>query len=176
MSLFILVQSKGIQNCVGKLIHLGITLAIFQFLNNDDALFIDRCDKVFALAAKETLHTLHGTVIFFLLQFQNHNNTANICINMKFLRTIINIYQKKVIKKEILDKAVFVKSFFICNDQILDLKCCKLANHISVFIVTMCHKYIFQLVVITDFKILESLHELAVCLGFHKCLYIPRLN
>ena len=41
---------------------------------------------------------------------------------MKLLRTIINIYQKQVIKKQVLNEAVLVKTLLICNDQALDLK------------------------------------------------------
>lgn len=40
---------------------------------------------------------------------------------MKLLRTIINIYQKQVIKKQVLNEAVLVKTLLICNDQALDL-------------------------------------------------------
>ena len=41
---------------------------------------------------------------------------------MKLLRTIINIYQKQVIKKQVLNEAVLVKTLLICNDQALDLE------------------------------------------------------
>ena len=75
---------------------------------------------------------------------------------------VAHVNKKQVVKKQVLDKAVFVKAFFIRYDQILDLKSGELANHISIFIVAMGNQYIFQLIVITDFKILEPLYKLAV--------------
>ena len=44
---------------------------------------------------------------------------------MKFLRSVVNIHQKKIIKKKILDKAVLVKTLLVRYDQILDLEGCK---------------------------------------------------
>ena len=143
MCLFILVQTKCVKDCMGKFIHLRISLTVFQFLDNDNTFLINCCNKVFTLTAKETLHAFHGAMILLLLKFQNHNNTTHICINMKFFRTIINVHQEQIIKKEILNKAVLVKSFLVCNDQILDLECSELSYHISIFVITMCHQYIF---------------------------------
>ena len=80
----------------------------------------------------------------------------------KSIKDSINVNKKQVVKKQVLDKAVFVKAFFIRYNQILDLKSGELANHISIFIVAMGNQYIFQLIVITDFKILEPLYKLAV--------------
>ena len=145
-----------------KLIHLRIILTIFKFLDYDNTLLIYCCDKVFTFTAEKTLHAFHGAVVFLLWHFKDHDYAANICLNVQFLRTIINVNKKQVVKKQVLDKAVFVKAFFIRYDQILNLKSSELANHISIFIVAMGNQYIFQLIVITDFKILEPLYKLAV--------------
>lgn len=121
-------------------------------------------------------HALYRAVIFLLVQFQDHNYTTDICFNMKLLRSVVNIHQKKIIKKKILDKAVFVKTLLVRNDQILDLEGCKLAYHISILIISVGYQDIFQLIIITDLKVLKSLDKLAVRLGFYKSLDICRLD
>ena len=162
MSLTIVTHSKCIKDCVCKLIHLRIILTIIKFLNYNDTLLIYCCDKVFALSAKKTLHALHGTVIFLLRHLKNHYYTAHVCFNMQFLCTVVNIYKEQIVKKQVFNKAVFVKAFFIRYDQILNLKSSKLADHISIFIVTMSNQNVFKLIVITDLKILEALYQLTV--------------
>lgn len=135
---------------------------LHRFRDYDNTFLIYCCDKVFTFTAEKTLHAFHGAVVFLLWHFKDHDYAADICLNVQFLRTIINVNKKQVVKKQVLDKAVFVKAFFIRYDQILDLKSGELANHISIFIVAMGDQYIFQLIVITDFKILEPLYKLAV--------------
>ena len=174
--LTVFIQVKSIQNGVSQLIHLRIALSFFQFLDNNNALLINCSDKISALSAKKALHALHGAVIFLLVQFQDHDYTTDICFNMKFLRSVVNIHQKKIIKKKILDKAVLVKTLLICNDQALDLESGKLSYHISIFIFSVGDQNIFQLVIITDLKVLKSLDKLAVRLGFYKSLDICRLD
>ena len=162
MCLTVISHSKSIKDSMCKLIHLRIILTIFKFLDYDNTLLIYCCDKVFTFTAEKALHAFHGAVVFLLWHFKDHDYAADICLNVQFLRTIINVNKKQVVKKQVLDKAVFVKAFFIRYDQILDLKSGELADHISIFIVAMGNQYIFQLIVITDFKILEPLYKLAV--------------
>ena len=162
MCLTVISHSKSIKDSMCELIHLRIILTIFKFLDYDNTLLIYCCDKVFTFTAEKTLHAFHGAVVFLLWHFKDHDYAADICLNVQFLRTIINVNKKQVVKKQVLDKAVFVKAFFIRYNQILDLKSGELANHISIFIVAMGDQYIFQLIVITDFKILEPLYKLAV--------------
>ena len=174
--LTIFIQIQSIHNSMSQLIHLRIALSLFQFLDNNDALLINSSDKISALSAKKAFHALYRAVIFLLVQFQDHNYTTDICFNMKLLRSVVNIHQKKIIKKKILDKAVFVKTLLVRNDQILDLEGCKLAYHISILIISVGYQDIFQLIIITDLKVLKSLDKLAVCLGFYKSLDICRLD
>ncbi len=89
---------------------------------------------------------------------------------MKFLRSVVNIHQKKIIKKKILDKAVLVKTLLVRYDQILDLEGSKFTYHISILIISMGYQDVFQLIIITDLKVLKSLDKLAVRLGFYKSL------
>ena len=174
--LTVFIQVKSIHDRMSQLIHLRIALSFFQFLDNNDALLINSSDKISALSAKKALHALYRAVIFLLVQLQDHNYTTDICFNMKLLRSVVNIHQKKIIKKKILDKAVFVKTLLIRNDQILDLEGCKLAYHISILIISVGYQDIFQLIIITDLKVLKSLDKLAVRLGFYKSLDICRLD
>ena len=162
MCLTVISHSKSIKDSMCKLIHLRIILTIFKFLDYDNTLLIYCCDKVFTFTTEKTLHAFHGAVVFLLWHFKDHDYAADICLNVQFLRTIINVNKEQIVKKKVLDKAVFVKAFFVRYDQILDLKSSELANHISIFIVAMGDQYIFQLIVITDFKILEPLCKLAV--------------
>ena len=175
MCFFVLVQSESIKDRMRQFVQVCISLSLLKFLDDNDALLINSSNKVLALAAEETLHALHGTVILLLLKFQNHNCTAYICNDVQFLGAVVNIYEEQVIKKKVLDKAVLVKSFLICNDQILDLERCQFTDHIGVLIVSMSDQNIFQLLVVTDLEILESLDELTVSLGFYKCLDVSLL-
>ena len=175
MCFFVLVQSESIKDRMGQFVQVCISLSLLKFLDDNDALLINSSNKVLALAAKETLHALHNAVILLLLKFQDHNCTAYVCIDVQFLGAVVNIYEEQVIKKKVLDKAVLVKSLLIGNDQILDLECCQFADHICVFIVSMSNQNVFQLIVITDLEILESLDKLTVCLGFYKRLDVSLL-
>ncbi len=108
---------------MGQLIHLCITSPSSSSLTMMILFSSTAVIKSLLLPPKETLHALHGTVILSPAASSRIITTrTNICINVQFLRAVVNIYEKKVIKKEVLDKAVLVKSFFICNDQILDLE------------------------------------------------------
>ena len=68
------------------------------------------------------------------------------------------------------------KRSLYATDEILDLECSKFAYHVSILIITMCNQNIFQLIIITHLKILKSLYQLTVSLGFYKSLYICRLQ
>ena len=86
-----------------KLIHLRIILTIFKFLDYDNTLLIYCCDKVFTFTAEKTLHAFHGAVVFLLWHFKDHDYAADICLNVQFLRTIINVNKEQIVKE-------FVKS------------------------------------------------------------------
>ena len=137
MGLAIVTHSEGIKDGVCKLIHFRIVLTFIEFLDNNDALLVYGCDEIFALTAEEALHTLHGAVVFFLRHLEDHNNAAYICFYVQFLRTVVNVNKEQVVKKKVLDKAVFIKAFLVSYDQILNLESCELAYHISIFIITM---------------------------------------
>ena len=57
---------------------------------------------------------------------------------MKLLRTVINIHEKKVIQKEILNKVIFVKTLFVSYKQVLDLKCSQFTYHVNIIAAALC--------------------------------------
>ena len=63
----------------------------------------------------------------------------------------------------------------IKEDQILNLECSKLTYHIGILVIAVCYQNIFQLIVIAHLKILKSLYQLTVSLGFYKCLDVSLL-
>ena len=176
MSTVFQAEAQGVKNRPGQLIHIAVAFSVFKLFHNDNASLIHCRNKIFCLSAEKALYRFHCVVVFFLLKFHDHNNAAYIRINMEFLGTVVDIHQQKIIKKKIFDKAVLIKTLFICNDQILYLERCQLANHISVLVVTMGNQNIFQLIIVAHLKILKTFYKLTVSLRFYKCLHISRLN
>ena len=82
----------------------------------------------------------------------------------------------KTYLSKILNGAQKGKQVKAAIEKILDLEGCKLAYHISILIIPMGYQDIFQLIIITDLKVLKSLDKLAVRLGFYKSLDICRLD
>ena len=44
------------------------------------------------------------------------------------------------IKKQVLDKIIFIKTLLVCNKQVLDLECCQLSYHIYIITGTDVYK------------------------------------
>ena len=87
---------------------------------------------------------------------------------MKFLCSCIHINSKKIIKKKILDKVIFIESLLICYKQILYLKCSKLSNHIYIITCSSCHDYIFKIAIIFNLKKLKTINCLTFCWRINK--------
>ena len=51
---------------------------------------------------------------------------------MKSLCVAVNIYEQKVIQKEVLDKIVFIESLFVCNCKTLNLESSHLSDKIGI--------------------------------------------
>ena len=81
---------------------------------------------------------------------------------MQFLGTIININKKQIIKQQILDKVVLVKTFLVGHQQILDLESNHFADHIDIFTGTAGYENILQLLFVIDLEILVSLDLLRI--------------
>ena len=81
---------------------------------------------------------------------------------MELLRTIVNVHQKKIIQKEVLDKVILVESLLVCHQQILDLESGHLADHIDVIGLALHQYNIFQLVLVKYLEKLIALQHLAL--------------
>ena len=55
-----------------------------------------------------------------------------VIFNMQLLRAAVNIHQQQIIQQQILDEIVLIKSLLIGHQQILDLECSQLTNHIHI--------------------------------------------
>ena len=120
------------------LIQILIAVHLVYFFNNNNIFFIYCCNKIPVLSFKDATHFLKIVAFFVTIGLYNIYHSAHICFNMQFFGTIVNIYQKQVIQQQVLDKIIFIKSFLICNQQILNLETCDLSNHINIVTVAIC--------------------------------------
>ena len=97
-----------------------------------------------------------------IVGFNYHDHSLNIRSYMQFLGAAVNIDQKKIIKKKILDKIIFVETFLVGYDEVLDLECDHLTYHIYVFTRTAGYKNIFRSGFIIYLKIRITLDLLRV--------------
>ena len=95
-----------------------------------------------------------------------------VIFNMQLLRAAVNIHQQQIIQQQVFNKIVLIKSFFICDKKILNLKGRDLAYHVNIITFPIGKKYVFQLMFIKNLKKLISLHDLTVCRGFNKGKYL----
>ena len=87
---------------------------------------------------------------------------------MKFLGTVVNIYQQQVVQQQILDKVVLVKAFLISHKQVLDLECYYLSHHVYVIPAALGEQDVFQLMLVKHLEELIALDHLAVRGRIHK--------
>ena len=74
------------------------------------------------------------------------------CRYAAFFRTVVNIDEQQIVKQQILDKIIFIKTLLISYQKILDLKCCHPSNHMNIVTVAVCQKNILQLMLIKHLK------------------------
>ena len=75
---------------------------------------------------------------------------------MQLLRTVIYINEQKIIKQQVLDKIILIKTLLICHKKILYLKSRNLANHINIFASAVNYKHIFKAAVVINLEKLVS--------------------
>ena len=78
-----------------------------------------------------------------MLRLDDKYDPLDVRLDVQLLRTVINVNQKQVVKQQVLDKIVLVKALLISYQQVLNLKCCHLADHVYVFASALGKKYIF---------------------------------
>ena len=170
------LEAQGIHDGMSGLVDLVVALSILQFTDDDDALLVHRRNEIFVLSAEHGLEALYRIVILFLAQLQDHDDPSHVGLDVKLLRPVVDIDKEKIVKQQILDKAVLIKTLFVSDDQVLDLESGELPDHEAVFIVTAYCKDIFELVVIVDLEIMNSLDHLTVRCRIYKSLNIQRFD
>ena len=153
-------------NCSGIFINITICLVICDFLHYNNVILIYCCDEVFSILSEVLSDFLQNIGILSIWRFYDKNCAFYISLNMQFLGTAVNIYQKQIIQKE--DKVVLIKSLFVCDHQVLKLECCHLTYHICILACIIGNQYVFQLLVIINLKELTPLYLLAVCRRLHE--------
>ena len=90
---------------------------------------------------------------------------------MELLRAVVDINEKKVVEKKVLDEVIFIESFLVGHQKILDLERCQFAYHINIIAAAFCEQDVLKLVLIKHFKELITGNHLAVRRRIHKREY-----
>ena len=67
----------------------------------------------------------------------------HIDFDMELFRPVVNVHQKEVVQKEVLDKVVLIEPFFICHQKVLDLEYDQFSDHVYIVARALCQQYIF---------------------------------
>ena len=59
-------------------------------------------------------------------------------VNVKLLSPVVNVHQQKVVQKQVLDEVVLVKTLLVSYQQVLNLECSQLANHVNIIAGSLC--------------------------------------
>ena len=51
---------------------------------------------------------------------------------MQLLCAVVNVYQQKIIKKQVLDEVILVETLLVSHQKILDLERCQLSYHVNI--------------------------------------------
>ena len=126
------LRIQGIKHGECNLIHLLIAFICLEFLNNNYILLINRRYKILRLGSKECSERFECIVVLLMLGLHNKDKPSHIRIYMELLGSVIYIDKKEVVKQEILDEIILVKSLLVRNKKILYLECGNLAYHIHI--------------------------------------------
>ena len=157
------VNTCGFLHILCRFIHLVVSFAGCQFLYHNHIFLIHCCDEIFRFGSTLITHIIKCRIHSLPAALNNKYHTPYFRRNMKFLRAVVNIYQKQIIKKQVLDKVIFVKPLFICGQKAAQLKCRHLSNHVHIIIGSFCQQDVFQLVLVKYFKKLIAMNNLTVC-------------
>ena len=118
--------------------HLIIAFIQCQFFYHDHVLLIYGCNEISGFRTIEITHAVQCCIHTLAVAFYNKYHTTYFCCNMQFLCTVINIYQKQIIKQQVLDKIIFIKTLFISSQKTGQLEGCHLSHHINVITGSLC--------------------------------------
>ena len=144
--------------------HQGVTgiICLQRFDQNDAALIY--CSNVIAcMTGEHSPKKFHNDSVLLQISFHQKNRPRYRRLYMKLLRPVINIYQKQVVKQQILEEIIPVKSLFVCNNKILQLTHCYLAYHIDIFTGPFCDQDIQKFSLVHDLQQVMNTNHLAVC-------------
>ena len=156
------------QDLRGNLFHLRIVVRRRQLLHNNDALFIDRRDKILRLIAEAHMHALQRGTVLLMIRLQNKNHPARLRLDMKLFRAVIDVDEKQVVEQKIFDKIVLIKALIVGDQQVLHLKRSHLSDHVGVVAASARQQDIFKLRIVVHLEKLVTLKLLAVRRGINK--------
>ena len=123
MNISLRISSDGIKDGIRESLCLRVLVVLLEFLDDDDAFFIDGSNEVGVLTVNGILDGLKiPLMVFFLRGFQNIYDSSGIRGNVQLFGTVIDIDKQKVIQKKVLDEIVLVKTLLISRQQTLQLK------------------------------------------------------
>ena len=88
--------------------------------------------------------------VSFILRFDYKYNPLNFCRNLHLLCLIIDIDQKQVIQKQILNEPVLIHPFFVCIKKIPKLACSHAPRQFHTICISLQHQYISRITVLID--------------------------
>ena len=106
---------KHINHNLSCLLKIILCLARLYLANNDDILLINCSDEILYSSGKQAAYRLKCIDILLILCLYYIDNSLRRYFNMKLLCAIIYIYQQQVIKKQVLNEVILVKTLFVCN-------------------------------------------------------------
>ena len=106
---------KHINHNLSCLLKIILCLTRLYLADEDDILFIDSRDEIFCLCREQAPYRLKCIDILLILCLYYIDNSLRRYFNMKLLCAIIDIYQQQVIKKQVLNEVILVKTLLVCN-------------------------------------------------------------
>lgn len=107
------LRVQHIQNRVRDLLKILVSLTRLYLADEDDILFIDSRDEIFCLCREQAPHRLQSIVVFFILCFDQIYYSFYIRLDMELLRAVVDINEKKVVEKKVLDEVILYQNSFL---------------------------------------------------------------
>ncbi len=147
----------------GASVNIPHTVTLRQILHHNDIVLVHGRNKILTARTKISTHGLKHIAVLGIFRLNDQRHSFHICLDMKFLRTTVDIHQKQIIQKQILDKVILIKPLLVSYQEILNLKGNHLANHIDIFSNAPGNQDILQLLFVKNLKVLIPLDFLGIC-------------
>ena len=146
----------------GCLLHLLHGISVGQFLDDDHVIFVHFRDKVLAAAIKICPDHIQHIAVPSAGGLRDQNRPRHIRLNMQPLGTAVDIHQKQIIQKQVLDEIILIQAFPVSHQKILYLERRNLADGIHILACGAGHKHIRQLLIVKYLKKLIPLYLLGI--------------